>query len=103
MPSNLHTSNLIISKLLRTLTRLRFPFSHPYLQAIFNQLTSPNSFLWTSLIHGYSSNGQWAESLIAHKVLVMEFAKRGEMGFAREVFDGVVEGNKDVVAWRSPA
>ncbi|KAL9274533.1 Pentatricopeptide repeat-containing protein [Drosera capensis] len=179
--THLHTSNLIISKLLRTLTRLRLPFSHPYPQAIFDQVTSPNSFLWTSLIHGYSSNGQWAESLIAYKgmrrarvsvltftlcavmkaigglgevdlgvqmhcemmkiggfgfdlglgnglvemyvrcgrlgwarkvfeemperdvvaatVLVVELAERGEMGFAREVFDGVVEGNKDLVAW----
>ncbi|GAB2229448.1 hypothetical protein Droror1_Dr00023591 [Drosera rotundifolia] len=38
--------------------------------------------------------------IVAVTVLVVEFAKRGEMGFAREVFDGVVEGNKDVVAWR---
>ncbi|GAB2230629.1 hypothetical protein Drorol1_Dr00014908 [Drosera rotundifolia] len=41
--------------------------------------------------------------VVAVTVLVVEFAKRGEMGFAREVFDGVVEGNKDVVAWRSLA
>ncbi|GAB2209649.1 hypothetical protein Droror1_Dr00026869 [Drosera rotundifolia] len=38
--------------------------------------------------------------VVAVTVLVGEFAKREEMGFAREVFHGVVEGNKDVVAWR---
>uniref|UniRef100_A0A5K1A2N9 DYW domain-containing protein n=1 Tax=Nymphaea colorata TaxID=210225 RepID=A0A5K1A2N9_9MAGN len=57
----LDQSNYVITKLLRTFTKLCTDMAYPRL--LFRQVRWPNAFLWTALIRGYALNGPIAEAL----------------------------------------
>ncbi|CAN6462791.1 unnamed protein product [Victoria cruziana] len=57
----LDQSNYVVTKLLRTFTKLCTDMAYPRL--LFHQVRWPNAFLWTALIRGYSLNGPFSEAL----------------------------------------
>ncbi|MCL7041147.1 hypothetical protein MKW94_012517 [Papaver nudicaule] len=62
----LEHSSLVITKLIRMLTKLEIPMdSYPSL--LFNQVQNPTSFIWTALIRGYSLQGLASESFLMYK------------------------------------
>ncbi|CAA6671098.1 unnamed protein product [Spirodela intermedia] len=56
-------SSFLLAKLLRRLAEHGIPMD-PYPRLVFSQVRHPNSFLWTSLIRGYSLRGQLQQALL---------------------------------------
>ncbi|KAI3971355.1 hypothetical protein MKX01_008199, partial [Papaver californicum] len=62
----LEHSSLVLTKLIRTLTKLEIPMDS-YPRLLFDQVHSPTSFMWTALIRGYSLQGLTSESFLMYK------------------------------------
>ncbi|XP_068327852.1 putative pentatricopeptide repeat-containing protein At5g37570 [Pyrus communis] len=54
------SSHLILNKLLRLYSRFG---AIDYARKLFDEITQPNSFLWTALIHGHVENRRYEEAL----------------------------------------
>ncbi|PQQ17713.1 pentatricopeptide repeat-containing protein [Prunus yedoensis var. nudiflora] len=57
--SSVVSSNLILNKLLRLYSRFG---AISYARKLFDEITEPNSFLWTALIHGHVENRRYEEA-----------------------------------------
>ncbi|XP_026388732.1 pentatricopeptide repeat-containing protein At5g44230 [Papaver somniferum] len=62
----LEHSSLVLTKLIRTLTKLDIPMDS-YPRLIFDQVQNPTSFMWTAIIRGYSLQGFTSESFLMYK------------------------------------
>lgn len=57
--SSVASSEFVINKLLRLYSRFG---ATDYAHKVFDEITQPNAYLWTSLIHGYVENRQYDEA-----------------------------------------
>ncbi|XP_047332146.1 pentatricopeptide repeat-containing protein At4g02750-like [Impatiens glandulifera] len=70
--STINSSDLALNKILR----LYFRFGGvDYARKVFESIPQPNSFLWTSLIHGYVENHLYNESLALFSKMRVEFVE----------------------------
>ncbi|XP_065877862.1 pentatricopeptide repeat-containing protein At5g44230 [Euphorbia lathyris] len=67
----LHQCSYVITKLVRTLTNLNVPME-PYPRSIFHQVQSPNPFLYSAVIRGYSIQGPLSESVRVYSLMRSE-------------------------------